>query len=232
MESFINNLHKIVDEIIDEEDIQVLKEKYSIDENCIKFIKIKNKKFFKIYFTLAIEKKNNLNNFIQIELDEYYKNYENENYDIFKAFQKYQIDELTNYKNKIISNNNFRENKQNEYINAIMQHLYHSRKCFIKAPTGFGKTVLYYKTIYSLKLKKILILTPRKMLNEQIVENKYIKFLNENKHEFKIIHYSNLSNSEIKNKYIKKIKKYQNNNQNYILTSCYQSKDNLLLFIK
>lgn len=231
MEKFINDLEKKVDKIVDDVDSSSnIQQKYNINENCLKFIKMKGKKFFPIYFDLAKENKLNLKYFIQTELDEYYGKYENENYDIFKSFQKFQTDELVKYQNKTFDDGNFREIKQTEYINEIKIQLELSNKCFIKAPTGFGKTVLYYKIIGELNCKKILILTPRKMLNKQIVETKYMKYLN-NDEKYKIIHYSELSNSESKKHCIKKIKKYQKNNVNYILTSCYQSKDNLLRYI-
>lgn len=233
MEKFINDLEKTVDKIADDIDTNVnIQQKYNIEENCLKFIKMKGKKFFPIYFNLAKENKLNLNYFFQTELDEYYKKYETSNYNLFKSFQKFQLDELVKYQNKLLDGGNFREMKQTEYMNEIKTQLELLGKCFIKAPTGFGKTVLYYKSIGKLNCKKILILTPRKMLNKQIVETKYTKYLNGNNDGYKILHYSELANVEAKQTCIRKIKKYQKNNFNFILTSCYQSKENLLKHIQ
>jgi primosomal protein N' len=153
-----------------------IQQKYEIETDCLKFIKMKGKKFFTIYFNLAKENKLNLKYFIETELDEYYKKYETPNYNLFKSFQKFQLNEFNKYQNKQLNYENFREMKQTEYMNEIKTQLELSKKCFIKAPTGFGKTVLYYKTISKLGCKKILILTPRKMLNKQIVESKYTKY--------------------------------------------------------
>ena len=49
----------------------------------------------------------------------------------------------------------------------------------MKAPTGFGKTVVIYKIINELKPCNILILTPRKNLNKQFIEEKYRKHLDD-----------------------------------------------------
>lgn len=232
MEKFINDLEKTIEQIIDDNNEINIQKKYEIETDCLKFIKMKGKKFFPIYFNLAKENKLNLKYFFQTELDEYYKKYEASNYNLFKSFQKFQLDELVKYQNKLLDGRNFREIKQTEYMNEIKIQLELSGKCFIKAPTGFGKTVLYYKSISKLNCKKILILTPRKMLNKQIVETKYMKYLDENNSSYKILHYSELSNVEAKQTCIKKIKKYQKKNSNFIVTSCYQSKDNLLKHIQ
>lgn len=231
MEKFINDLGKTIEQIVDDNDEINIHKKYEIETDCLKFIKMKGKKFFTIYLNLAKENKLNLKYFIQTELDEYYKKYETPNYNLFKSFQKFQLNELNKYQNKLSNSGNFREMKQIEYMNDIKMQLELSNKCFIKAPTGFGKTVLYYKSIGKLNCKKILILTPRKMLNKQIVESKYTKYLN-NSSGYKILHYSELSNIEAKQLCIKKIKKYQKKNSNFILTSCYQSKENLLSHIQ
>lgn len=229
MEKFINDLEKKITTILN----GMSTDKYDMDEYCLKFIKKKNSKFFTIYFNLARENKLNLKNFIQTELDDHYKKYEPENYIEFKSFQKFQLDELEKYQNQMVTNKNFRELKQTEYITDIKKQLELNGRCFIKAPTGFGKTVLYYKTIGELNCEKILFLTPRKMLNVQIVDDKYMGYLNKNNQtKYKIIHYSDLSDVEKKYSYIKKIKKYQKNDKKFILTSCYQSKENLLKHIQ
>jgi superfamily II DNA or RNA helicase len=82
----------------------------------------------------------------------------------------------------------------------------------IKAPTGFGKTHIMYKIISQLKPNSILILTPRILLNKQIVENKYIcNYIN----GYKIYH-----NSDAKFIFT--------GDKNIIVTACYQSYDNFI----
>ena len=233
MEKFINELYNQIKKIIDciqqnKIDYNTIQNNYNIDMNCFEFIKSKGTYFFSIYFDLAKEKKINFKYFIETELSDYYKNYNKKDYDKFKSFQKFQLDKLAEYELKLNKNKNFREIKQSEYINEINNLLIKDLKVFIKAPTGFGKTVLYYKTINKLKLKKVLIFTPRIELNKQIVEEKYFNYLGENK--YKIIHYSDYYSGD-KDKKIKRIKKYSKADTNFIMTSCYQSKDKLLKLI-
>lgn len=142
-------------------------------------------------------------------------------------FNILSVDEINNlerkeYKKKRI--NDIREQLQYEYILDILDELHKYKKCFIKAPTGFGKTVIYYKLIKKLNFKRILFLTPRVQLCEQIVEDKYSHYINlEN---FDIIYFSNL-NSDKKDKYINKYI----NKEHLIITSCYQSYDKLIELI-
>jgi superfamily II DNA or RNA helicase len=124
-----------------------------------------------------------------------------------------------------IKENNLRYRLQNLYITDIISNLYKYNKVFIKAPTGFGKTHLYYKTIIQMKFNKILFLTPRILLNHQIVEDKYSFYIkNDN---YKIIHFSDLT-YENKENTIKNLLLYNK----IIITSCYQSGNKLLDYIK
>jgi len=114
---------------------------------------------------------------------------------------------------------------QDLYVKEIIKNLKESKKVFIKAPTGFGKTHLYYKIIKELKLNKILFLTPRRALNKQITENKYSSYIaNDN---YKFSHYSDCININ-KNAFIKKHSKLNK----FIITSCYQSNSKLFTLIK
>jgi superfamily II DNA or RNA helicase len=121
--------------------------------------------------------------------------------------------------------NRLRNKLQEIYLDKIINELNRYKKVFLKAPTGFGKTHIYYKTILRMKFNRILFLTPRILLNQQIVEDKYSSYIKDD--NYKIIHFSDLDNS-IKEK---KIKKYSKNNRKIIMTSCYQSSNKLLEYI-
>ena len=119
----------------------------------------------------------------------------------------------------------FRKEKQDEYLRDVLINLEKSNKVFIKAPTGFGKTHLYYQIIKALRLNKILFLTPRRQLNIQLLESKYIdKYLDVNNYD--IVHFSH--NKVITNNGKYPIKNYELNNDNYIVTCCYQSYNKLI----
>lgn len=136
------------------------------------------------------------------------------------------IEGLRKIKNKNLTKEIILRNEiQLEYLKDILEELNKNSRVFIKAPTGFGKTHVFYKTISSLKSNKILILTPRLLLNQQITEEKYTKYIkNEN---YKIYHFSDEDTSK-KEKLLININKTKNK---FILTSCYQSKNKLLELI-
>lgn len=125
---------------------------------------------------------------------------------------------LTNEeKNEILMNsfltkkNNKRDLIQNEYVEDAINELNLNKRVLIKAPTGFGKTHIIYKLIAKLNLQNILILTPRLLLNKQITENKYTKYIND--YEIKELN----GTTENKENIIKNL------SNKFILTSCYQS---------
>ena len=122
--------------------------------------------------------------------------------------------------------NRLRNKLQEIYLVEITNHLNTYKKIFLKAPTGFGKTHIYYKTILRMKFNRILFLTPRILLNQQIVEDKYSSYIKDD--NYRIIHFSDLDNSSKE----EKIKKYSKNNRKIIMTSCYQSGNRLLEYIK
>ena len=130
------------------------------------------------------------------------------------------------FHNRQLKENRLRDRLQEIYLIEIINQLTIYKKVFLKAPTGFGKTHIYYKTIIQMKFNKILFLTPRILLNFQIVEDKYSSYIkNDN---YKIIHFSDLNNltkEEI-------IKEYSKNNKKIIMTSCYQSGNKLLQYLK
>lgn len=137
------------------------------------------------------------------------------------------------YVNKL----NKRDRLQNEYVIDILKNLQKYNKVLVKAPTGFGKTIVMYKTINNLKPSKILIFTPRLNLNKQFVETKYTNHLignyiykqystgyDKSDNQFKFN-----EDYTFKNNLIKEI---FNSNKNTILLSCYQSRKSLIKNIK
>ncbi len=212
-----------------------------IDKFGYDFIKSKSIDFIKIFIEMLQENKKNithLKHFITTELNNYYKNRCKNNITLYKSYsslQQYILNLLSQYeeKEKIIAT--FQEIKQQEYTDEIFKTLTEDKRAFAKAPTGFGKTVLYYKNIKKMNHKSVLMLTPRLLLNEQIVDMKYMKHLNDNENDenkYKIIHFSNSKNKKIKKNKMKQIKRLHNDKDKFILTACYQSKDKLLKYIK
>ena len=130
------------------------------------------------------------------------------------------------FHNRQSKENRLRNKLQEIYLVEIINHLNTYKKVFLKAPTGFGKTHIYYKTILRMKFNRILFLTPRILLNQQIVEDKYSSYIKDD--NYRIIHFSDLDNSSKE----EKIKKYSKNNRKIIMTSCYQSGNRLLEYIK
>lgn len=110
-----------------------------------------------------------------------------------------------------------RDELQDKYITKIIPKLEQDNKCFIKAPTGFGKTHIFYKIIKYYQFNKILFLTPRISLNHQIVKDEYSIHLNMN--DYTITHFSDYSNSEQKKSELL----LGISSEKFIITSCYQS---------
>jgi len=122
--------------------------------------------------------------------------------------------------------NNLRNELQASYEEPINNALITYNRATIKAPTGFGKTHLYYKAIVKCNSARVLFLTPRLMLNHQIVEEKYSFYIKHGNYE--IIHYSDIESKD-KEKIIKKL---LISNEKFIMTSCYQSQNSLLKIIR
>ena len=97
------------------------------------------------------------------------------------------------FRNRQTKENRLRNKLQEIYLVEIIKELNTYKKVFLKAPTGFGKTHIYYKTILRMKFNRILVLTPRILLNQQIVEDKYSSYIKDD--NYKIIHFSDLDNS-------------------------------------
>ena len=150
----------------------------------------------------------------------------------------------------IFIDNNIRERIQKNYVTEIINGFNNKkRKILMKAPTGFGKTTIFYKIINILKPKLCIILTPRKLLNIQNVSEKYkkilyenanmnlikkikdirlmnniIQYINNNQNKYIYFDYSNDDKYETEKKLI------ENNENNKIILSCYQSSEKLYNF--
>ncbi len=184
--------------------------------------------------------KDKRNNYFQTEYF-YCDNYQEFHKTIIDVLDKkkinYNVHDTHNFDRKYYDNkpdsfepnvkeNTLRNKLQENYLIEIINQLNLYKKVFLKAPTGFGKTHIYYKTILRMKFNKILFLTPRILLNQQIVEDKYSSYIKDE--NYKIIHFSDLNSSSKEDS----IKICSKNNKNIIMTSCYQSGNTLLKYIK
>lgn len=131
--------------------------------------------------------------------------------DINNLIRNEQLDKAKNILNKFLKKD-FRNKLQDEYVNDIIFELNNFNKAFIKAPTGFGKTHIYYKLIQKMQFNKILFLTPRILLNSQLLEDKYSFYIKDCNYKFIDV------NSDSSNK--------------FIMTCCYQSTNKLLEYTK
>lgn len=201
--------------------IEILDEKY----NHIYTEKILQKEFINYHM-----KKDGGNEFYKIDIIKLIIPFLEKTIINFRVLTKEEIDNLIKIPNnkirqilKKLNKITLREIIQNSYLKDILDQLNINKKVFIKAPTGFGKTHIYYKIIKNINFNKILFLTPRLNLNIQITDSKYSYYIeNDN---YKIIHYSHSTNKE---NIIKQIYNYDK----IILTSCYQSGKKLLELIK
>lgn len=151
--------------------------------------------------------------------------------EINNILYKYRINKLKHllkifFHNRLSKENKLRHNLQELYIIEIIKQLNLHKKVFLKAPTGFGKTHIYYKTILRMNFNRILFLTPRILLNQQIVDDKYTSYIkNDN---YTIIHFSDITYSKKE----EQINTCSKNNVKLIITSCYQSANKLLEYMK
>lgn len=119
-----------------------------------------------------------------------------------------------------------REDIQTEYIVEGKFELENNGRCLYKAPTGFGKSILFYKTTKSVNATKLLILTPRKQLNIQMVDKKYTsKYISE---DCQVLHFSEVESSEKD----EELSNFVKSSDKLIVTACYESRKRLINIIK
>lgn len=148
---------------------------------------------------------------------------------IFTKPKNYKTTEPLDSSDEVISKcNPFMESKrellQSEYLTDIEKELDDNNKVLCVAPTGFGKTRIFYELINAKKFVNVIIFVPRKKLKEQTIEDKYTSILN--KKYAKIIFDG--CDEQCKTK-IKNNLKY---NTRTIICSCYQSSKQLCELIK
>lgn len=124
--------------------------------------------------------------------------------------------------------NNFRNNVQDKYLNDSIEYLEKFNRIILKAPTGFGKTVLLYKLINKLLPNLILWCTPRRNLNIQANDEKYTKFLKNEAYETYNYSPDEYDNSNKFDNLIKFIKTNKKENKKMIIFVCYQSCSTLI----
>lgn len=117
-----------------------------------------------------------------------------------------------------------REEIQKEYLDDIISELDKNKKVLCVAPTGFGKTRLCYNLIEKKNYLRIIFFTPRRILNEQTISDKYSNSL---KNNYKLIKFNGSSE-----KCRSDIKKAMKNKKNVIITSCYQSSHSLMSYLE
>lgn len=83
-----------------------------------------------------------------------------------------RTDELEELKNNPF-NLSKREKLQSEYLDEIIVELDKNGRVLCIAPTGFGKTVTIFQLISVKKYLRIIIFTPRRILNKQTIDTKY-----------------------------------------------------------
>ena len=221
---YFRGYYRLVIEILDDQ-------KY--DDNYVE--KLLNR-YFRNYHT----KRNGGNEFYKNEIIDEIELFLSKTIIKFKVLSEEEINNLINKEryrklndlfNNLLKKKQSKEIKlrnelQEKYLIEIINNLRERKRVVVKAPTGFGKTHIYYKTIKEMKINRILFLTPRILLNQQIVDDKYSFYVREN--NYKIIHFSDLDEESKKTK----IKKYSKNYNKIIITSCYQSGKKLLDYIK
>jgi len=159
----------------------------------------------------------------------------NEHYQKMKVNIKKIIDEFDNV---VANNSSSDEEEEKEYIfnerfyqEEIIRKsiiiLYNDGRVLIKSPTGSGKTYIVIRIIKEIKInnfiiKKFIIFTPRKKLNEQNIGEKYLNILGNN---YKIIHKNKFSD---KNKFLEEY----NSNEFVIVVACYNSAPSLMKFME
>lgn len=96
--------------------------------------------------------------------------------------KKYYENILKQYKNddilKLLTTNTLRP-YQEKIINHLIPELNKNNKCYLELATGGGKSFILYNIFNIFKPDIILILSPREIINEQNVSQKYLNILND-----------------------------------------------------
>jgi superfamily II DNA or RNA helicase len=106
---------------------------------------------------------------------------------------------------------------QQKYVDRVLEELDTNNKCIMKAPTGAGKTLMFYSILKRVSSNPsiCIIFSPRRTLNKQNVSDKYITGIGTCINTF---HYSD-SNANRNNDLIS----FLNGNNQCVISSCIQS---------
>lgn len=142
-----------------------------------------------------------------------------------------ESDSLEEPENLTTKQKQYRERIQTEYTSNGIEELRKYYRLLLKAPTGFGKTVILYKIINILKNEITVILTPRRQLNKQTIEDKYRQYL-DNPEEWDFHNFSpdSSQSAEVKKIRLKKfIDSSRASGKKMIILACYQESSAKLL---
>ena len=178
----------------------------------------------------------NINKLDDIHLD--YKNFS-----IFQKWSSISKYVLYSYLNNFIMTElEYKEIKkareyQEEYIKECYEEIENESRCLLIAPTGAGKTFMFYaiaRKLLKLKRKEsnnkkatiiIAIISPRLSINEQTVNVKNRSLLSTNTNYIKI------NGTDYKESCLKYNEEIKDNNTNFIISSTYQSSAKLKEFL-
>jgi superfamily II DNA or RNA helicase len=110
----------------------------------------------------------------------------------YRKLTKEEIDQLVRCKR--IDNNKYKwdiRNYQNDIIKYSKKELLLHKKIYIELPTGGGKSLIVYNLLNFLESDFIIIISPRKIINEQNISSKYLQLLND---KYDIFNYSKDNN--------------------------------------
>ena len=127
--------------------------------------------------------------------------------------------------------NLLRKNIQSKYHDSIIAKLAIHSRALVKAPTGFGKTVILYNLINHYAPDLTVILTPRRNLNVQTLDDKYKQHLT-NPEQWAFYNFSPDSSQTAKSKKQSLeafIIQSRQDNKKMIILACYQHSSTILL---
>ena len=116
---------------------------------------------------------------------------------------------------QLVNKDNFQpRDYQSKIIEDLQSYLLKDGRAFLELATGGGKSFIVYNLFKIIKSKCIIIFSPRKKINSQNIDEKYINILDES---IDVIHYDNLRKCTF---------------ERSIIVSCIQSVEKIYRFIQ